>query len=145
MPVGVSQTSPGGLLDRWAGLIAKVSSAIASVLLLGMFALINVEVAMRYLMGASTLVADEYAGYMFAALVFLGMNHAIHAEKLITIDLTGRWDLPFAASLVLLLLGAGMALFIRPDRPFLDDPANEGASEDKDLDCDPQIAGAVSK
>ncbi|WP_369011918.1 MFS transporter, partial [Escherichia marmotae] len=39
------------------------------------------------------------------------------------IDLTGRWDLPFAASLVLLLLGAGMALFIRPDRPFLDDPA----------------------
>lgn len=115
MPVGVSQTSPGGLLDRWAGLIAKVSSAIASVLLLGMFALINVEVAMRYLMGASTLVADEYAGYMFAALVFLGMNHAIHAEKLITIDLTGRWGALMDSALMrflraCLILGLNLVL-----------------------------------
>lgn len=57
------------------------------------------------------------------------------------IDLTGRWDLPFAASLVLLLVGAACALLIRPDRPFRDDPADD----DEGLGCDPQLAGAVSK
>ena len=37
------------------------------------------------------------------------------------IDATGRWDLPFIASLGLLLLGAALALRMRPDEPFLDD------------------------
>ena len=91
MPVGTGTATPGGLVDRWVGLIGRASSAISALLLLGMFVLINAEVATRYLVGGSTLVADEYAGYMFAALVFLGMNQAIHSEKLITIDLTGRW------------------------------------------------------
>lgn len=111
MPVGTSEASPGGLLDRWAGVVAAVSSAIGAALLIGMFLLINVEIAVRYVLGGSTLVADEYAGYMFAALVFLGMNHAIYAEKLITIDLTGRWgalmarpSMRFARSCLMLTL-----------------------------------------
>ncbi|AWN43237.1 MFS transporter [Methylobacterium durans] len=37
------------------------------------------------------------------------------------IDATGRWDLPFVASLGLLLLGAVLALRMRPDEPFVDD------------------------
>ncbi|GLS43279.1 MFS transporter [Methylobacterium brachythecii] len=37
------------------------------------------------------------------------------------IDATGRWDLPFIASLGLLLLGAVLALFMRPDELFVDD------------------------
>jgi cyanate permease len=37
------------------------------------------------------------------------------------IDATGRWDLPFVASLGLLLLGAVLALRMRPDEPFLDE------------------------
>lgn len=116
MPVGsADKSTPGGRLDRWAGAIATVSSAIAAVLLLGMFVLINVEVATRYLFGGSTLVADEYAGYMFSALVFLGMNQAIHAEKLITIDLTGRWGTLMASSVMrfvraCLILGLNLAL-----------------------------------
>lgn len=36
------------------------------------------------------------------------------------IDLTGRWDLPFVASLGLLLVGALLALRIRPGVPFID-------------------------
>ncbi len=36
------------------------------------------------------------------------------------IDMTGRWDLPFMASLGLLLLGAGLALRMRPNEPFVD-------------------------
>ncbi|HEY5225191.1 MAG TPA: MFS transporter, partial [Methylovirgula sp.] len=38
------------------------------------------------------------------------------------IDATGRWDLPFVASLVLLLAGAVLAFFMKPGVPFVDDP-----------------------
>jgi MFS family permease len=34
------------------------------------------------------------------------------------IDATGSWAYPFSASLLLLFLGAGLALTLRPDRPF---------------------------
>jgi len=34
------------------------------------------------------------------------------------LDLTGGWTAPFCGSLALLLLGAGLAFFMRPDRPF---------------------------
>jgi MFS family permease len=36
------------------------------------------------------------------------------------IDFTGSWTLPFAGSICLLLLGAGLAFRMRPDRPFAD-------------------------
>jgi MFS family permease len=34
------------------------------------------------------------------------------------VDRTGSWTLPFAGSIGLLLLGAGLAFLMRPDRPF---------------------------
>jgi len=34
------------------------------------------------------------------------------------IDLSGTWTIPFAASIALLLTGAGLACFLRPDQPF---------------------------
>jgi hypothetical protein len=34
------------------------------------------------------------------------------------IDRTGSWTLPFAGSICLLLLGAGLAFRMHPDRPF---------------------------
>jgi MFS family permease len=34
------------------------------------------------------------------------------------LDLTGSWTIPFYGSLGLLLLGAGLSFFMRPDRPF---------------------------
>jgi cyanate permease len=34
------------------------------------------------------------------------------------IDRTGNWTLPFAGSIGLLLLGAGLAFRMHPDRPF---------------------------
>jgi cyanate permease len=36
------------------------------------------------------------------------------------IDVTGSWTVPFVASIVLLLIGSGLALRLRPDRPLLD-------------------------
>jgi MFS family permease len=41
------------------------------------------------------------------------------------IDRTGRWDLPFIASLGLLLVGAVLAFFMRPGEPFVDEPLAE--------------------
>src|SRR4029077_7124385 len=42
------------------------------------------------------------------------------------IDRTGSWTLPFAGSIGLLLLGAGLAFLMRPDRPF--EPATTAPS-----------------
>ena len=39
------------------------------------------------------------------------------------IDATGRWDLPFVASLGLLLVGAVLAFFMKPGEPFVEAPA----------------------
>ncbi|AWN44028.1 MFS transporter [Methylobacterium durans] len=53
------------------------------------------------------------------------------------IDATGRWDLPFAASLGLLLLGAVLALRMRPDEPFVDDVETAGAPATRTLPVKP--------
>ena len=37
------------------------------------------------------------------------------------IDITGTWTVPFTVSIVLLLLGAVLAYYLRPDKPFTDD------------------------
>lgn len=93
MQVASPSPSPSpGVIERWAGGIASVSLTLSSALLVGMFLLINIEIGFRYLLGTSTLIADEYAGYMFAALVYLGLNHAIFTEKLIAIELPARWN-----------------------------------------------------
>lgn len=54
--------------------------------------LVNVEIVSRYAFGTSTLVADEYAAYGFALMVYLGMVHAVHHDTLIRIDIPGRWS-----------------------------------------------------
>jgi MFS family permease len=41
------------------------------------------------------------------------------------VDRTGSWVVPFVASILLLLLGAVLALRLRPDRPFVEDPATQ--------------------
>jgi len=41
------------------------------------------------------------------------------------LDITHSWTVPFYGSLCLLLLGAGLAFFMRPDRPFIDRPLTE--------------------
>ena len=43
------------------------------------------------------------------------------------VDRTGSWVVPFIASILLLLLGAVLALRLRPDRPFVEDATTEAA------------------
>jgi TRAP-type C4-dicarboxylate transport system permease small subunit len=62
----------GALLDR----LGDGLSAVARFVLLAILVLINVEVAGRYLLGYSTLIADEYGGYMFTWVLMFGFLHA---------------------------------------------------------------------
>jgi MFS family permease len=41
------------------------------------------------------------------------------------IDRTGSWTWPFAGSISLLLLGAGLAFRMHPDRPFVATPESQ--------------------
>jgi hypothetical protein len=36
------------------------------------------------------------------------------------VDLTGSWSIPFCASLLLLLVGAGLSFLMKPGKPFED-------------------------
>ncbi|MEJ1961284.1 MAG: MFS transporter [Gammaproteobacteria bacterium] len=44
------------------------------------------------------------------------------------VDRTGNWGFPFISSLLLLLLGAAVVFFLRPDRPFTDEDVPAAAA-----------------
>ena len=67
---GVCRDPGAFLLNRLADAIARISLLIACTLTAAVFLLINVEVVCRYVFGTSTLIADEYAAYGFAGLVY---------------------------------------------------------------------------
>jgi sugar phosphate permease len=63
--------------------------------------------------------AGTASGFMNLGFCLAGMISPVVFGAVI--DATGRWDLPFVASLGLLLLGAVLALRMRPDEPIVDD------------------------
>ena len=75
-------------------------------------------------------IAPQYAGtasgFMNFGFGLAGMISPVVFGAII--DATGRWDLPFIASLGLLLLGAVLALRMRPGEPFLDVEPVDGRS-----------------
>ncbi|MCL2001187.1 MAG: TRAP transporter small permease [Planctomycetes bacterium] len=81
-----------------------VAGGIAAVLVGLMFVIINVEIVCRYIFNTSTLFADEYCGYFFAIAVYAGLSAGLRQEKLIKIDLPGRWSVfvkkPFVRMLI---------------------------------------------
>ena len=70
-----------------AGILAATEFALgrlAGLLLVAMLILINVEVVARYVFGGSTLVADEYGGYLMAWITMLGAIHLLRADRHLT-------------------------------------------------------------
>jgi MFS family permease len=66
-------------------------------------------------------IAPHYAGSASGMMNF-GFGFAGIISPVVfggLLDLTGSWAVPFYGSIGLLLLGAGLSLFMRPDRPFL--------------------------
>ena len=66
--------------------MGRVFIAFAAILLLAMIVLINVEVTGRYLLGFSTLISDEYSGYLFCWIVMLGLLFALRSDRLLRVD-----------------------------------------------------------
>jgi TRAP-type C4-dicarboxylate transport system permease small subunit len=56
-------------------------TGVADLLLLLLLVLINVEVVARYGFNTSTLIADEYGGYLFAWITMLGALHLLRSDK----------------------------------------------------------------
>jgi MFS family permease len=70
-------------------------------------------------------IAPRYAGTASGMMNF-GFGLAGIVSPLffgVMIDLTGTWTVPFLVSTALLLLGAILAFYLRPDRPFVEDEA----------------------
>lgn len=84
--------NPTFFLTRATHVLASLSHALACLLLVAIFVLINAEVVWRYVFSSSTLIADEYGTYFFAAMVYLGVTHALHNDRLIKVDLPAAWQ-----------------------------------------------------
>lgn len=89
------------ILDRFSRLLMSV----AALLLLAMVILINVEVSGRYLFGFSTLISDEYSGYLFCWIVMLGLLYVSRSDRLLRVDAILR-RMPPAAHNVLEVVNA---------------------------------------
>ncbi|MBD8909148.1 MFS transporter [Methylorubrum zatmanii] len=69
-------------------------------------------------------IAPQYAGTA-SGLMNFGSAFAAIVSPLtfgFIVDMTGNWILPFAGSVGLLLIGAGLAFTMHPERPFEDEP-----------------------
>lgn len=104
------------LLDAGERVLTRASRllcALAAALLAVMAVLINVEVVARYGFNSSTLIADEYSGYLFVWSTLLAFGHAFHTGQFLRVDavvhrLRGR---PRAASELLAAI-AGLAVSV---------------------------------
>ena len=71
-------------------------------------------------------IAPRYAGTASGMMNFgFGVAGLVSPSSFgYLVDRTGSWVVPFIASIVLLLLGAVLASRLRPDQPFIDEPAS---------------------
>lgn len=74
-------------MQRIGRLFAAIESTLgnlAGFLLVALLVLINVEVVARYVFNTSTLIADEYGGYLMAWITMLGAVHILRADRHLT-------------------------------------------------------------
>jgi TRAP-type C4-dicarboxylate transport system permease small subunit len=69
-------------LDR----VSRSVCDVAGWLLAAMAVLINVEIVLRYVFNSSTLVADEYSGYLFVWSTLLGFGYALQNEQFLKVE-----------------------------------------------------------
>jgi nitrate/nitrite transporter NarK len=75
---------------------------------------VPMDIAPRYAGSASGMMNFGSASAGIVSPVFFGTM----------VDVTGTWTVPFVASVLLLLLGAVLTLFLRPDKPFVEQPSS---------------------
>lgn len=73
-----------GVLDaigRRLAWVEAVLMAFSGAMLVALLILMNVEVGARYVFARSTMVADEFGGYLFAWIVMLGAIQALRGDR----------------------------------------------------------------
>lgn len=82
-PVAGSTSGPFcRFVDRLSGWLGALSALAVSAILV----LVCVEIVMRNLLGRSTMISDELAGYLNAAAVFLGLGYTLREGAFIRVD-----------------------------------------------------------
>lgn len=69
-------------VERWTGLACDG----AGILLVAMVVLVNVEIVARGVFGVSTLIADEYSGYLFVWITLVGFGHALQKGAFLRVE-----------------------------------------------------------
>lgn len=81
----------GGKLSRWVNAFVKgfygFSLVSAQILLLIMTGLVALDVFTRALLGRSTMISQEMAGYLLVAITFLGLSHTLREGRHIAVEL----------------------------------------------------------
>jgi TRAP-type mannitol/chloroaromatic compound transport system permease small subunit len=84
-----SEPEGDGAAARFCRFVDRLSGwcgALAGLAVLGILALVCVEILMRNLFGRSTLISDEIAGYLNAAAVFLALGYTMREGAFIRVD-----------------------------------------------------------
>jgi TRAP-type C4-dicarboxylate transport system permease small subunit len=77
------------ILDNVAKVLDRGSRGLCDVagwLLAAMAVLINVEIVLRYVFNSSTLIADEYSGYLFVWATLLGFGYALQSGQFLKVE-----------------------------------------------------------
>ena len=69
-------------LGRWTGAACDA----AGWMLVAMVVLVCAEIAARTLLGSSTLIADEYSGYLFVWITLIGFAHALQLGTFLRVE-----------------------------------------------------------
>lgn len=88
--LGRQQRSEASLVQRAASWLATTAALLAGLLLAVMVAHTILEMGLRYFLGTSTFVLDEFVGYQVAAVTMLGLGHALNRGGLIRVSLVTR-------------------------------------------------------
>ncbi len=100
-------------LTRWSHRLALGGAVLASILFLMLVGLIMTEIIGRSFFNYSTMLADEYSGYLYLAAVFLGLAYTFEQEGHIRITILTakvrpairRWADIVAGIMATLMLG----------------------------------------
>lgn len=80
-------------LSNFINKLCKGAAYLSGALLVGLVLLILTEIFLRYLFDMSTLIADEYSGYIYLASIFLGLSYTFLSGGHIRINIvTSRLD-----------------------------------------------------
>ncbi len=80
------EPAPRDALDRWVGHLARVCGVLAALAVVAILAIVCIETVLRQFQ-SSLLVTDEIAGYLNAAVIFLGLAWTLREGGFIRVEL----------------------------------------------------------